>query len=195
MRAAYALLGLAFLILFGVAYILLERKQDREIPFTSSTMLTISSPSFTEGGMIPQKFTCDGENMNPELRISGAPTATQSFVLIMDDPDIPTEVKESMGIDVFNHWVLYNIGPETTVLSEGLQPVGALKGYNSRGKPTYTGPCPPDREHRYFFRLYALSSMLHLTGDATLKEIEKAMEGKVIETAVLMAHYARPGQQ
>ena len=143
-------------------------------------MLTLSSAVFKENGIIPGKYTCDSENVNPPLSISGVPAGAKSLALIMDDPDIPQAVKERFGISVFDHWVVFDIPPETTEISENKKP------------SNYTGPCPPDREHRYFFRLYALDTMLALPEGAPRAEVEEAMQGHIVESAELVGRYNRP---
>lgn len=152
-------------------------------------MLTITSPAFREGELIPSRFTCEGENINPELRIGNAPEGVVSFALLMDDPDIPESVKKNMGIDVFDHWVIFNIPADTIEIEEGCTPPG-VEGMNSAGQG-YTGPCPPDGKHRYFFKLYALDTMLALNKSATKARIEQAMKGHVIEKAQLIGVYKK----
>lgn len=152
-------------------------------------MLTLTSPAFREGELIPSRFTCEGENINPELRIGNAPEGVVSFALLMDDPDIPESVKKNMGIDVFDHWVIFNIPADTIEIEEGHAPPG-VEGMNSAGQG-YTGPCPPDGEHRYFFKLYALNTLLALNKSATKARIEEAMKGHVIEKAQLIGVYKK----
>lgn len=152
-------------------------------------MLTIQSPAFSNNSLIPSRYTCDDENINPELIISGVPTECKSLVIIIDDPDIPTSVKEARGIEVFDHLLLFNIPPETSRIPEKMI-VGTI-GKNSAGDNAYRGPCPPDREHRYFFRLYALKVILNLNEGVTRDEIELAMKGNVLESAELMGRYER----
>jgi len=160
---------------------------------THSMTLTLTSPQFENGGKIPPLYTCDSDNINPEFRISGVPEGAKSLVLLADDPDIPDAVKGSMGIDAFDHWVLYGIPPETTVIPEGS--TAGSEGLSSRGEPGYVGPCPPPeyepKEHRYFFRLYALSGTLNFIKAPTLEEVKQAMEGMVIEETELMGRYER----
>jgi Raf kinase inhibitor-like YbhB/YbcL family protein len=107
----------------------------------------------------------------------------------MDDPDIPESVKKNMGLDVFDHWVVFNIPADTIEITEGQAPPG-VEGMNSAGQG-YTGPCPPDGEHRYLFKLYALDTMLELNKSATKVRIEKAMKGHVIEKAQLIGVYKK----
>jgi len=161
-----------------------------DTPDTKMQTLKISSPAFEALGTIPSKYTCDGASIIPPLVIDGVPEGTASLVLIMDDPDIPESVKTSRGIDVFDHWVIFNIPPDTTSVKEGLKPEG-VAGQNSSGKTGYVGPCPPDKEHRYFFKVYALDLKLNLPEGSTKKEIEKAMEGHIIMSGELVGKYNR----
>lgn len=192
-RHAYTLLGIVTLIIFVGAYIAFSKKA--EAPITtgsnnpSSMTLALSSPIFTEGGTIPSKYTCDGENVSPELHIDNVPEGTKSFVLVMDDPDIPEFVKKERGIEKFNHWSLYNIPVDTRILKEGA--LIGLAGMNGRGEAKYTGPCPPDREHRYIFRLYALSGQLNFLQAPTLDEIEASARGMMLGSSTLIGRYER----
>jgi len=147
--------------------------------------LTITSPDFKHNGLIPAKFTCDGEDISPLLQWAGVPEGTVSFVLICDDPDAP------MG--TWDHWLLFNLPGDTTELPEAVAvlPTGTREGNNSWGKIGYGGPCPPDKVHRYFFKLYALDGVLTVDDGVTKAEIESAMEGHVLGQAELMARYDR----
>lgn len=165
--------------------------QPEIIKVTDSTMaLTLTSPVFEEGGNIPSKYTCDGENISPELHIGSAPEGTKSFVLVMDDPDIPQSVKDARGIEAFDHWVLYNIPEDTTVLKEGTSEIG-MKGLNSSGRSGYTGPCPPDGKHRYIFRLYALPSTVVFEQIPTLRDVESAVKNTALDSVTLIGTYTR----
>lgn len=150
--------------------------------------IKILSEAFEDGGNIPPKYTCDGENINPPLEITGIPKSSKSLVLIIDDPDIPDFVKRSRGIEVFDHWVVFNIPPTVGKIEEGAEPKG-VKGVNSSGQNKYTGPCPPDREHRYFFKIYALDLKLDLLEGSSKKEVEKAMDGHIIASGELIGRY------
>jgi len=152
--------------------------------------MKLISPAFKNGEIIPSKYTCDGEGVSPPLVIADVPAGAKSLVLIMDDPDIPEAAKKSFNVEVWDHWVMFNIPPTITEIAEGKNPAGVL-GKNTRGDFAYGGPCPPDREHRYFFKLYALDIMLNLPGGSTKTEVEKAMNGHALETAELMCRYAR----
>lgn len=156
--------------------------------------LKLSSSAFEDGGMIPSKYTCDGDsNLSPPLSISGVPKEAKSLVLIMDDPDIPQVKKEEFGIDSFDHWTLFNIPPETRLIAEG-ETVGT-PGVTTMGKLSYTGPCPPPEyepaEHRYIFKLFALSDELSLTPGATKKEVLDEIQPYVLAEAELIGRYAR----
>jgi Raf kinase inhibitor-like YbhB/YbcL family protein len=193
MRYAFMLLGVMTCIVFVGAFVVLSKKAEvpaiqetnLELPMT----LTLTSPAFKEGGLIPSKYTCDGENISPEIRIENIPEGTKSLILLMDDPDIPDTVKQARGIEKFDHWVLYNIPSTTSVIPEG-ELVGT-GGLNSRGESAYAGACPPDREHRYFFRIYAVSGTLNFIKAPTLDEVEIAANGMMLGKATLMGRYER----
>jgi len=144
--------------------------------------MKITSSEFENGQMIPSKYTCDGENINPPLVISDVLSEAQSLVLIMDDPDAP------MGTWV--HWTLFNIDPKTAEIAEAKYPSGAIQGKTS-GANRYGGPCPPSGIHRYFFKLYALDTKLDLTAEADKSQIEQAMQNHIIAQAELMGRYSR----
>ena len=145
--------------------------------------MKISSPVFSEGDVIPRKYTCDGEDLSPPLSWSGTPDGTQSLVMITDDPDAPA--------GIFVHWVLYNIHPDTSSLTEGVSGVGTPR-LNDFGKSLYSGPCPPQGPaHRYFFKVYALDSPIDLQSSATKSEVEKAMQDHVLAQGQLMGTYER----
>lgn len=163
--------------------------------FSEKTMkFIITSPAFSEGNSIPHQYTCDGNNsLSPPLVIHNPPLRTQSFVLTVEDPDIPQVVKDARGIEVFDHWILYNIPPDTHEIGEG-EYVGN-RGLNSNGTPNYTGPCPPTQHlpttHRYIFTIYALSSVLSVNANPTKDEIIEAMQNKILAQATLIGTYDR----
>jgi hypothetical protein len=156
---------------------------------TSPPPFSLTSPAFEHEGTIPAKFSCDGQDIAPALTWVGVPEGTESFVLIVDDPDAP--------IGTWVHWVVYNLPASTTSLPEGASansvlPAGALEGQNGWKRADYGGPCPPRGEHRYFFKLYALDTTLDLDPGATRKaDVEKAMKGHVLDEAILMGRYER----
>lgn len=150
--------------------------------------MRVSSPAFVSGGQIPSEYTCDGKNVNPPLVFENVPFEARSLVLIMDDPDVPKEIRPS---GVFDHWVVFNIPPDTTgVASDSVLP--GTNGMNGGGSHTYTGPCPPGGEHRYFFKLYALDDMLDLPQGASKQQVEEAMVGHVLCEAEFVGRYGRP---
>lgn len=155
--------------------------------FQSIGNMKIESPAFENGASIPARFTCDGGNINPSLIVKAVPENVQSLVLIVDDPDVPRSIRAD-GLWV--HWIVFNIPPGITLVKEGESPPG-VEGTNTGRKKGYTGPCPPDKEHRYFFKLYALDTMLDLTSGATKEDIEKAMENHVLAQAALVGVYER----
>ena len=151
--------------------------------------MKIFSVAFTHEGKIPSKYSCDGENVSIPLEFSDVPKNAKSLALIMDDPDIPEFVKQKFGITMFDHWVLFNIKPDVTKVAENSAP--GTQGKNSSGNAKYTGPCPPDREHRYFFKLFALDTMLTLPAGSTKAQVLEAIKGHILTEAVLMGKYQR----
>ncbi|MSR85493.1 YbhB/YbcL family Raf kinase inhibitor-like protein [Candidatus Uhrbacteria bacterium] len=149
--------------------------------------MQLTSSAFADGESIPSRYTCDGENISPPLTVSDVPFGTKSLVLLMDDPDVPKTIRPD---GMWDHWVVFNISPETVFIEEGKNPAGTL-GKNTGGKLAYGGPCPPDREHRYFFKLYALDSMLDLPAGASKLDVEAAMQGHIIEQVQLIGKYLR----
>ena len=155
---------------------------------------SLTSPAFEHNGKIPAQYTCDGDReLSPPLAISGAPEGTKSLVLIMDDPDIPQIAKDSYGIEVFDHWILFNIPSDTTEIPES--GTTGTAGANTRGDTQYTGPCPPPEhepsEHRYIFTLYALDTSLNLPSGATKIEVLAALAPHLIEKTELIGRYSR----
>lgn len=147
----------------------------------------ITSPAFANAEAIPADYSCKGRNISPTLTWSEPPDAAQSFALIMDDPDAP------MGTWV--HWVIFNIPASTRDLKEGASTDpqisdGSLQGKTSAGSNGYHGPCPPSGTHRYFFKLYALDTMLDLSSDADKKDLLAAMEGHILANAELMGTFS-----
>jgi Raf kinase inhibitor-like YbhB/YbcL family protein len=154
--------------------------------------LNIASPAFTQNGTIPSRHTCDGANVSPALEWSDVPAGTKSLVLIVDDPDAPDPAAPKM---TWVHWVLYNLPPDVIGLKEGISgselPGGTLQGCNDWKRAGYGGPCPPIGKHRYFFRLYALDTVLDDLGNPTKAKLEKSLPGHVIARAELVGLYQR----
>ena len=162
----------------------------RERPLKEGEMaLTVSSSAFKEGDRIPAKYTCQGQDVSPPLAWGEPPAGTQSFALIVDDPDAPG--------GVFTHWVLFNIPPDSRNLPEAVPTQaelasGALQGKTDFGKIGYGGPCPPPgRPHRYQFTLYALDQPLGLEGGTSKKQLLSAMEGHILAQGQLTGTYQR----
>lgn len=155
--------------------------------------LTLSSSAFAPNGPIPSAYTCDGDDTSPPLAWDRPPAATKSFALIVDDPDAPDPKAPKR---VWVHWVLYNIPSETHQLASAISdlPPGTREGKNDWGKTGYGGPCPPIGRHRYFFKLYALDTVLPDLGTPSKSELEKAMLGHVLEKVEMIGTYARPGK-
>ncbi len=151
--------------------------------------MLLTSPVFKHNTSIPPKYTCDGSNVSPPLEISDVPVNAKSLALIMDDPDIPDFVKQKFGIQVWDHWIVFNIPPTKTKIAEGENP--GTKGKGTYPHLNYGGPCPPDREHRYFFKLYALDARLDLPEGSDKKQLEAAMKGHIIEQCELVGRYER----
>lgn len=152
----------------------------------------LTSSEFTEGGSIPPRYTCEGDDISPPLEWSGAPDGTRSFVLIVDDPDAPDPAHPQR---TYVHWVLYNIPTDVVGLhqnasAEGL-PDGASQGNNDWGNASFGGPCPPIGRHRYFFKLHALDTELNGLTNPTKADVEQAMEGHVLAKAQLVATYQK----
>jgi Raf kinase inhibitor-like YbhB/YbcL family protein len=151
--------------------------------------IQITSTAFAEGQPIPERFAYENKDLSPALQWSGVPPAAKSLALICDDPDAP------MGTWV--HWVVYDLPPTATGLSEGVPKSselvnGAKQGVNDYKKTGYGGPCPPPgRPHRYFFKLYALDTLLNLNSGATKADLLKAMDGHVLAEGQLMGTYQR----
>ncbi len=149
--------------------------------------MKVSSSAFKHNGKIPQKYTCQGVDTNPPLTIDEVPAGTKTLALIMDDPDVPRTLRKD---GMFVHWVAYNIEPTMKTIEEGTLSLGTL-GQNTGGMNRYMGPCPPDREHRYFFKIYALDTKLDLAPGASKEQLLKAMEGHILAQAELIGLYEK----
>lgn len=149
--------------------------------------MKLTSSAFKEGAEIPRLYTCQGKDFNPPLEIRDVPAHTKSLVLIMEDPDVPSSLREDQ---LWIHWVVFNLSPNLREIAERSSPPG-VKGRNTGGRTGYMGPCPPDRRHRYFFKLYALNTLLSLTEGATREELLEAMEGHILAKAELMGTYEK----
>lgn len=153
---------------------------------------SIQSKSFRHNEMIPARYTCDGQDISPPLQWSGIPTEAKSLVLIVDDPDAPDPAAPKM---TWVHWVLYNIPVDTPGLEENISsaslPEGTKEGINDWGRKGYGGPCPPIGRHRYFFKIYALDTVLTDLQQPTKKQVEEAIAGHILAKAELVGMYQR----
>ncbi|MEP6894758.1 MAG: YbhB/YbcL family Raf kinase inhibitor-like protein [Chloroflexota bacterium] len=156
----------------------------------ASMALQLTSDAFVNGQSIPAKYTCIGKNISPTLTWTEPPAGTQSFALIVDDPDAPGQT--------WVHWVLFNISASTRSVQEDLpitgknvDPNAIFVGNNSSGNTSYQGPCPPSGTHRYFFKLYALDTTLSLLPGATKEQVLKAADGHILEQAELMGTFSK----
>ena len=145
--------------------------------------MKLNTTAFTDGGPIPKKYARDGANVNPPLHLDDIPDRAKSLALIVDDPDAPS--------GTFNHWLVYNLDPKTHDIKENSVPVIATQGRNDYGETEYGGPQPPWGEHRYFFKAFALDTVLDVPRGAKRQELEKAMQGHVLDEATLMGRYAK----
>jgi Raf kinase inhibitor-like YbhB/YbcL family protein len=154
--------------------------------------LSLRAPAFPHQGEIPALYTCEGRDISPALSWNGLPDGTKSLALIVDDPDAPDPKAPRM---TWVHWVLYNLPAGESGLPEAVDaaslPAGSREGLNDWKRTGYGGPCPPIGRHRYFHKLYALDTVLPDLGTPTKAQLEKAMEGHVLERAELMGTYQK----
>lgn len=150
---------------------------------TGPASMTITAPAFQEGGVIPDRFSRNGQNVNPKLQIKGAPENAKSLVLIVDDPDAPS--------GLFTHWLVWNISPKTTDIPEGSVPHGAAQGTNDFPGRGYDGPQPPTGSHRYYFKIFALDTNLILPPGAKREALNEAIKGHIIGEGQLMGRYSK----
>jgi len=151
--------------------------------------MELTSSAFTDFGAIPQRYTCEGEDLAPPLAWRDPPPATRSFVLIVDDPDAPDPAAPKM---TWVHWVVYNLPADARALPEGGRlPPGAHSGLNDWHRTGWGGPCPPIGRHRYFFRLYALDRVLPEARSVTRAMLEQSMQGHVLAQAELVGTYQK----
>ena len=174
----YALFVLLFLIYGFVT----------EIEGDEKMAIVVTSLAFKEGGMLPAKYTCDGQDISPPLNWQQVPQGVKSFALISDDPDAP--------VGIWVHWVMWNIPAEANGLPENVPagkdlPNGSKQGVNSSRKQGYSGPCPPSGTHRYYFKVYAIDTMLNLPADSTKQVLLDAMKGHILAEGSLMGKYRR----
>lgn len=182
---------IVFLVVFFIFFSVISTTQNlafaqydaKSYPVKSAkTVMKISSVVFENNGKIPKKYTCDGENVSPPLKISNVPKNAKSLALILDDPDAPK--------GTFTHWTVWGISPKKSQFGEG-EKKGFIEGTTSLNKPGYVGPCPPSGVHRYFFKLYALDSQVDISTKSKKQELAAAMQNHIIQTATLVGKYSR----
>jgi Raf kinase inhibitor-like YbhB/YbcL family protein len=144
--------------------------------------LKVTSRVFAQGGNIPKRYTCDGANVSPPLRIENVPKTARSLVLIVDDPDAPGRT--------WTHWLLWNIDPKVSEIWEDSPPQNAVQGMSDFGNEKYGGPCPPSGAHRYYFKAYALDTTLYLPSSTKKAALQKAMAGHIVAEGSLMGTYS-----
>ena len=142
--------------------------------------LTVKNPAFENNKLIPSKYTCDGEEVSPPLIVEGIPEKTKSLALIMEDPDAPA--------GLFIHWLVWNI-PPTDKIQENSVP--GTEGLNTNQKNSYHGPCPPGGTHRYYFKVYALDTLLKLGAFSEKEVLENAMQNHILAYGELLGLYRR----
>jgi Raf kinase inhibitor-like YbhB/YbcL family protein len=157
--------------------------------YLKESIMKLTSSAFDHEGSIPKQYTCDGEGISPPLYITDIPAETKSLALIMDDPDVPKSIRKD---GIWDHWVVFNIPASTTYIAEAEEPSGT-PGKGTANNTGYYGPCPPDREHRYFFNIYALDTLLELPGGSTKNQLLEAMNGHVLAKAILIGRYKKVG--
>jgi Raf kinase inhibitor-like YbhB/YbcL family protein len=146
----------------------------------TTDVLNVRSVAFSQGGHIPKKYTCEGEDVNPPLEIGNLPVETKTIALIVEDPDAPH--------GTFDHWIAWNIRPNESIAENSLP---GINGTNGFGKTGYGGPCPPSGSHRYFFKVYALDVQLDLLAGSNKKALQQTMKGHILAKGELMAHYKK----
>ena len=147
--------------------------------------LRIESSAFSSGGEIPKKYGYKNDNVNPPIKIRGVPLDASSLALIMDDPDAMKAVGK-----VWVHWVIWNIDPTISEISEGSSPSGSIEGKTDFGEIGYGGPAPPDKRHTYIFKLFALKRKLDLKKGSTKAQLEEEMNGQILDQAILKGTFA-----
>lgn len=183
------IIGRNSLFAFGVVFII-AALSAQGLSAGEKQMLSLTSDAFSDGGEIPVKYTCEGDDISPPLSWSGVPENAKSLVLIIDDPDAPDPNAPRM---TWVHWVVYNLPPGTGGLKEGMTsarlPEGAKTGLNDWKREEYGGPCPPIGRHRYFHKLYALDTTLEGLRKPTKADVERAMKGHILAEATLVGTY------
>ena len=180
---------MALMCAFAAAAIVLPQQGE------ATDQVVLNSSAFEPNGPIPAKYTCEGEDVSPALSWSGVPSGTKSLALIVDDPDAPDPAAPKM---TWVHWVLYDVPPSAQGLPEaaGVKslPSGTREGLNDWKRKGYGGPCPPIGRHRYFFKLYALDTVLGDLGEPTKARLKKAMAEHILGEVQLVGTYQKSGK-
>ncbi len=178
------LLLIVLICAFGywVYQVPLKGRLPRLSGIKSSLIMKMTSNSFTNTGTIPDRYTCIGENINPQLEFSGIPADTKSLALIMDDPDAPN--------GTFTHWVVFNMPPSTKTIPEG-GPIPGVQAKNGAELKQYAGPCPPSGVHRYYLKLYALDLILPSDEVVDKAHLLTAMSGHILDSVELMGKFSK----
>lgn len=179
----FLFIAIIIIIIIGAVFCVLRSTTFKRSEIVYKNM-KIYSTDFGAGEFIPKKFTCDDQDINPELIIEDVPNNAKSLVLIVDDPDAP------MG--TWTHWTVWNISPDTNIIRQGEVPAGAFEGQTDFGRPGWGGPCPPaGKSHRYFFRVFALDTKLDLNTGASRQDLELAMKDHILDQAEFFGLYQR----
>ncbi len=172
------IVGVSILVIIVSSFFIIFNLLDNpNIP-----LMKIRSTVFEDGGAIPSRYTCDAENINPTLEIGDIPKEAESLALIMEDPDAP--------VGTWIHWLKWNLPPDLSFIDESSDP-GGISGRGSAGNLSYIGPCPPDGVHRYFFRIFALDTVLDLAGGSSKIDLMNAMSGHILAEGELMGTYQK----
>lgn len=149
--------------------------------------MTITSPAFKNGELIPDQYSCMGDNINPPLEFSDKPQEAKSLALVVTDPDAPSRT--------FTHWLIWNIAPDSAGINVDEAPKGATVGLNDFDQNQYNGPCPPSGTHRYIFKVYALDTTLDLSSSTNRETLEKALEGHILATGELIGKFSKENKE
>lgn len=184
--SSFLFIIISLLLIFLLSGCSKENPEIKEFDnFEVKEKMKLTSPAFENNQTIPARYTCQGKNINPPLSISGIPAKAKSLALIMDDPDAV-----NVAGKVWDHWVVFNIPVSEVDIPEGKEPSG-VHGKGTAQNLNYAGPCPPDREHRYYFKVFALDTVLNLPTGSMRKEVEAAMKGHVLASGELMGRYKK----
>ncbi len=175
-------LFVVLILALGIGLFFYVNKSSAPEESISGTKMKIESTAFKNNDLIPEKYTCDGKNINPPLSISNVPTGTKQLILIMHDVDSPSHD--------FLHWMVWNINPDTKEIPEEVGVKGQVIK-NNFDERKYGGPCPGNGTHRYFFDLYAVNTIINFIAEPNREQLDAAMKPNVIEMATLVGKYSR----